>query len=170
MWPFHTCVKDGEGCKAREPSLWHIISNKHKAQFKVVRSLPLARLGARQKRKGNFEQASLISSSLAGQIFSFQKHFDGLQVIILYQTAFIWLTVVSKPDVCLLEYHPMRLWGSFSHSGYSYLRNQSKDTVWIIYGATYLCVILSGFPVPRFLPAKRCWIFRFITADSKKTP
>lgn len=62
---------------------------KHKAQFKMVRSLPSAGLGARQKMKGNFEKTSLISSSIAGQIFSFQKHFDGLQVIVLYQTAFI---------------------------------------------------------------------------------
>lgn len=62
---------------------------KYKAEFKVVRSLPPAGLGARQKKKGNFEKTSLISSILAGQIFSFQKYFYGLQVIMLYQTAFI---------------------------------------------------------------------------------
>lgn len=82
---------------------------KYKAESKVVRSLPPAGLGARQKGKGNFEKTSLISSSLAGQIFSFKKNFDGLQVIILYQTAFICLTVASKPGICLLQYHPMRL-------------------------------------------------------------
>lgn len=47
----------------------------------MVSSLPPAGLKARGK--GSFEKISLISSSLAGQTFSFKKHFDDLQVIIV---------------------------------------------------------------------------------------
>lgn len=55
---------------------------KSEVESNVLSSLPPAGLKARKRGKRNFEKSSLIISSLAGQMFSFKKHFEDLQVII----------------------------------------------------------------------------------------
>jgi len=55
---------------------------KSEAESNVVSSLPPAGLEARERGKGDFEKTPLISSSHAGQMFSFKKHFGDLQEII----------------------------------------------------------------------------------------
>lgn len=69
-----TCVNDDEGCKARELGLCLM----SEVESKVVS-------WAQSGGKGDFEETSVLSSSFAGQMFSFKKHFDDLELIIVCQ-------------------------------------------------------------------------------------